>query len=176
MFERYTESARRAVFYSRAIAVMNDAPAIDSVHLLCGLIWGDDSRAQMLFRLREPFPLYKGCPRKLADIGPVTAVQGPPLSGDGKRIVARAAPEADAMRDYWIDTEHLLLAILYEKTCMAAQYLAMARIGLEGARRVVAENKGSRPNYERESTWSGGLSPLKWAKLKWLAWRFRAKG
>jgi hypothetical protein len=34
MFERYTEPARRAIFYARAIAIINGAPMIDSTHLL----------------------------------------------------------------------------------------------------------------------------------------------
>src|SRR5712672_3212600 len=120
MFERYTESARRAIFYARAVAVLNEASTIDSVHLLCGLMWGEDSRAQVLFGLREIFPLYRGCPHKSGNLKPVTTVQGPPLSDEGKKVVARAAPEANAMRDYWIDTEHLVLGILAEPACPAA--------------------------------------------------------
>jgi ATP-dependent Clp protease ATP-binding subunit ClpA len=174
MFERYTASARRAIFYARAVAVLNEAAAIDSIHLLCGLIWGDDSRAQQLFQLREIFPLHRGCPHKSGDIKPVTTVQGPPLSDGGKKVVARAAPEANAMRDYWIDTEHLLLGILAEPSCRAAQVLAKTGITLESARRVVVENKPSRPEYGRDSAWRDSKSsPLKWVKSKWLAWRYR---
>jgi ATP-dependent Clp protease ATP-binding subunit ClpA len=124
MFERYTESARRAIFYARAVTVLNGVPAIDSVHLLCGLMWGDDSRAQVLFRLREIFPMYRGCPHKFTDLKLATSVQGPPLWDDAKKVVARAAREANAMRDYWIDTEYLLLGILAEPACLAAQHLA----------------------------------------------------
>ena len=177
MFERYTEPARRAIFYARAVAVLNEAAAIDSIHLLCGLIWGDDSRAQRLFQLREIFPLHRGCPHKSGDLKPVTTVQGPPLSDEGKKVVAGAAPEANAMRDYWIDTEHLLLGILAEPSCRAAQVLAKAGMTLESARGVVMENKPSRPEYGRDSAWRDSkLSPLKWVKLKWLAWRYRARG
>lgn len=177
MFERYTEPARRAIFYARAVAVLNGAVAIDSIHLLCGLIWGDDSRAQRLFQLREIFPMHRGCPLKSGNIKPVTTVQGPPLSGEGKKVVARAAPEANAMRDYWIDTEHLLLGILAEPTCQAAQIFARSSITLESARNVVRVNKPSRPEYGRESAWRDGKSsPLKWMKLKWLGWKYRRRG
>ena len=172
MFERYTESARRAIFYARAVAVLNGAAAIDSIHLLCGLIWGDDSRAQQLFQLREIFPLHRGSPPKSGNIKPVTTVQGPPLSEDGKKVVAGAAAQANVLRDYSIDTEHLLLAILAQPACMASQHLAKASITLESARRVVVENKPSRPDYSQESHWRV-LSPFKWVKLKWLAWKYR---
>jgi ATP-dependent Clp protease ATP-binding subunit ClpA len=172
MFERYTESARRAIFYARAVAVLNEAAAIDSIHLLCGLIWGDDSRAQRLFQLREIFPLHRGYPHKSGDIKPVTTVQGPPLSDQGKIVVAGAAAEANALRDYSIDTEHLLLAILAQPACAASQHLAKAGISLESARRGVVENKPSRPDYSQESR-GRVLSPLKWTKLKWFAWKYR---
>lgn len=80
---------------------------------------------------------------------------------DRKRIVARAAPEANAMRDYWIDTEHLPLGILAEPACLAAQHLGKTGITLESARRIVMENKHSRPDSGRDSAWPG-RSPLKW--------------
>jgi hypothetical protein len=60
MFERYTEQARRAIFYARVAAFRNGAPAIDSSHLLYGVMWEDAPRAQKLFGLREVFPMYKG--------------------------------------------------------------------------------------------------------------------
>jgi hypothetical protein len=91
-------------------------------------MWGEDSRAQVLFRRREIFPLYKGCPHKSVNVNLAMAVQGPPLSDDRKRIVARAAPEANAIRDYWIDTEHLPLGILAEPACLAAQHLGKTGI------------------------------------------------
>ena len=58
MFERYTEPARRAIFFARAIAIKNSAPMIDSTHLLWGLMWPDTSRAEVLFGLREKSPQY----------------------------------------------------------------------------------------------------------------------
>jgi hypothetical protein len=60
MFERYSEPARRAIYYAHALAILNGSPTIDPGHLLYGLMWGPDSRAQTLFRLREIFPVYCG--------------------------------------------------------------------------------------------------------------------
>lgn len=173
MFERYTEPARRAIFYARAVAVLNDAPAIDSSHLLHGLMWGDDSRAQVLFRLRENFPLYCGCPYRFANLEAAPEREGPPLTYVGKKIVARTAWEADALRDDWIDTEHLLLGILCEPACLAAQHLAMAGITRKNARQIVAENKSSRPDYGQVSPAPGIQSPVERLVSKWRMWRYR---
>jgi ATP-dependent Clp protease ATP-binding subunit ClpC len=146
MFERYLEPARRAIFFARYVALMNEAAAIDSGHLLCGLIWEETYRAVVLFGLREIFPLYRECPHKVANYSLVKSLNIP-LTAAGKRILAKAAGKADAMQDYWIDTEHLLLGIVAEQACPAAQHLAKARIHLQNAREVIKNNHASRPKY-----------------------------
>jgi ATP-dependent Clp protease ATP-binding subunit ClpA len=177
MFERYTEPARRAIFYARAVAVLNAAPAIDPSHLLYGLMWGGDSRAQTLFRLREVFPLFCGCPHKFADLKAVTQPEGPPLTYDSKKIVARAAMQADSLLDGWIDTEHLLLGILAEPACLAAKHLRMAGITLKNARQIVLDNKPSRPDYGPVPTRPEETpSRLKRLMFKWRTWRSRMGG
>jgi len=67
----------------------------------------------------------------------------------------------------------MLLGILYERNCLAARHLAKAGITLKSARRVVTENKSSRPDY--------GLVPTGWgqslrerAKLKWRKWMYHS--
>jgi ATP-dependent Clp protease ATP-binding subunit ClpC len=147
MFERYTEEARRAVFYARYVTMASGAPAIDSVHQLSGLMWEEHFRAQKLFKLQEIFPLYSRRPHLIVEREQMKAVGGPQLTNDSKKILVHAKTQADALRDYWIDTEHLLLGILAEPTCLAAQHLAKANISLENARRVVRENMASRPKY-----------------------------
>jgi ATP-dependent Clp protease ATP-binding subunit ClpA len=147
MFDRCFPTARRAIFFARYVAVMDEAAYIDSGHLLRGLMWDKDSRADALFDLREKFPFYRGYPYKVADYQTVAKIPGPPLSSQGKRNVVLAREEADALRDYWIDTEHLLLGILADPGCLAAQNLAKAHISLERARCVIREKMATRPKY-----------------------------
>jgi ATP-dependent Clp protease ATP-binding subunit ClpA len=140
MFERCSDPTRHAIFYARALATLNGSLTIDSEHLLRGLIWPTDSRAQELFRLREIFPLYRGCPWKFPSLESAPQ-SNPQLTDDAKRILARTQWEADLARDYWIDTEHLLL--------------------------LVTENKPTRPNYGPVSPWWGLQSPLERLWFKW---------
>jgi len=156
---RYTDPAKRAIFFARAVALLNEASAISADHLLSGLIWEESSRAQTIFRLREYFPLYSGCPWKIAHL---PDVQGPPLARESQRILASATLEAARLADYWIDTEHFLLGILRESSCTAAGTLAKTGLNLEKARRAVKEGMPSRPNY--------GPAPL-W----WRLWTFPVK-
>lgn len=172
MFERYTESARRSIFFARYITLMNEASGIDPTHLLCALMWEENYRANVLFRLREIFPMHRGRPYKCADYELVKAAAGPPLTDESKKVLTQARLEADAMDDFWIDTEHLLLGILSGLTCAAAQHLAKAGFHLADARRTVIENKSSRPDYVAVVQ---GQSLFKRGLLKWHMLRFRMK-
>jgi ATP-dependent Clp protease ATP-binding subunit ClpA len=171
MFERCSDPTRHAIFYARAVATLNDSPVIDSVHLLYGLMWKSESRAQVLFRLHELFPAHRGCPWKYKNLEAATE-GNPQLTNDAKLILARTAWEADAARDYWIDTEHLLLGILGEQTCLAAQHLAKANVTLKSARGIVAANKGSRPDYGPVSPWWGLQSPWDRLLFKWRSRKY----
>src|SRR5215467_12132449 len=118
MFERYAEPARRAIFFARALAMFSEAAEITSVDLLASLMWEDNSRAQSLFNLRDYFPLYCGCPHKVATLpkGP----GGPLLSPDSKQALRSTISEANLLGDYWIDTEHLLLGLIRTRDCTAS--------------------------------------------------------
>jgi ATP-dependent Clp protease ATP-binding subunit ClpA len=122
------------------------APGIDTVHLLKGLMWDKDSRAATIFNLREYFPLHYDLPWKYATKEAVPK-HDLPLDLDSRGALRKAASEADALRDYWIDTEHLLLGLLAEKGCTAERYLALAGLTLQRAGQIVIENKLSRPDY-----------------------------
>ena len=171
MFERCSDPTRRAIFYARAIATLNESSIIDSVHLLLGLMWGSDSRAHHLFHLREMFPLYHGCPWRFASLE-AAPQSNPQLTVDAKQILRRTHWEADFARDYWIDTEHLLLGILGENTCPAAQHLTRAGLTLKSARGLVAENRHSRPEYGPVSTWWRLQSPLERLLFKWRSRKY----
>jgi ATP-dependent Clp protease ATP-binding subunit ClpB len=171
MFECYTEPARRAIFHARAIAVTNGAPTIESSHLLWGLIWPDTSRAQVLFQLRERLPQYPR--RSRGSLLMATKRQDLLLTDEVKRILARAKMETDAMGDAWVDTDHLLLGILCESDCQAAQQLNAAGLTLENARSVVMENRPSRPDYGPVIPLGTTPSPRIWLTSKWCWWKAR---
>jgi ATP-dependent Clp protease ATP-binding subunit ClpC len=171
MFERCTDHARRAIYFAIVFSHLGESPTVDSCHLLLGLMRDDGSRANTGFDLREHFPLYCACPCKFATYQAVPK-RKPILAHDTKLILARARMEADVLRDYWIDTEHLLLGILGERSSMAAQYLSKAGLELRAARRVVIENKSSRQEYGPVSLWWRLGSPLEWLMFKLGLWKY----
>ena len=115
MFERYTEKARRAIFFARAEASRCGVRTIDPQHLLVGVLM-DMSPA-----LAESLPAG-AAEALIARISatPQTPAQALPLDTDiqlsheSKRALAHGAEEADRLHRREIDSEHLLLGLLRE--------------------------------------------------------------
>jgi ATP-dependent Clp protease ATP-binding subunit ClpC len=143
VFERYTDQCKRAVFFAQQTALREEAPSIDSGHLLLGLLSEKGTRADTLFHLQELLP--NDTVRQLGLVKQHMVRGTIPLTDDGKRIVAYAACEADCLRDSWIDTEHLVLGILREVPSAAADKLRAGGLELEACRQRVIQNKSSRP-------------------------------
>jgi hypothetical protein len=113
MFERYTEEARRAIFFARYEASRFGSPYIEPEHLLLGLMHEtvgglagfpegvlDDVRSE----------IEKMSPERTK----VSSSLDIPVSGTVKRTLSRAAEEADASKDKHIGPEHLVLGLLTE--------------------------------------------------------------
>jgi ATP-dependent Clp protease ATP-binding subunit ClpC len=142
MFERYTDDCKRAIFLAQQTALHSGAKAIDSNHLLIGLLITKGARANNIFRLQELLP---DATPEMAFTRQGIIKKTIPLSNDGKRVVAYTAGEANHLRDYWIDTEHLVLGILREESTPAAAKLRAIGLELESCREQVTYNMNSRP-------------------------------
>ncbi len=143
MFERYTESSRRVIFFARFIALSADSAVIDTNHLLDGL----------LIELRRGYDDL--CLRQLLHTDAVrldnvvkrrdVKTRDLPLTDDLKKVLAYTGREADGLQKYWINPEHLVLGILCEENSSAAIKLREVGLQLETCRRCVKDIKDSRP-------------------------------
>jgi ATP-dependent Clp protease ATP-binding subunit ClpA len=132
MFERYTEKARRTIFFARYEASHHGSSQIESEHLLLGLLRENRTLASLgtvdFDHLRQ----------QIEQQTPVQPVVGTsvdlPLSNECKRILAYAAEEAERFRHLHIGTEHLLLGMLREPNCKAAAILTREGVRLEAMR------------------------------------------
>jgi ATP-dependent Clp protease ATP-binding subunit ClpA len=120
MFERYTENARRTIFFGRSEAIERGSAFIESDHILLALLrdaWltGNLLNDISAAALRDEFPAFKG--------EESSAAPDVPLSNESKRVLSHAAEEADVLFDSHIGNEHLLLGLLREKSCSAARML-----------------------------------------------------
>jgi ATP-dependent Clp protease ATP-binding subunit ClpC len=144
MFQRYTPQSRRAIYFAREAALHADAVDIESRHILLGLLVDQDSRANTVLRLRELSTEEAAVQRNLTRHSLPKDLR---LAAESKRILAYASEEAVLLNDYWIDTDHLVLGILRERACEAAQLLNAADVRLEMARGVVSGKQSTRIVY-----------------------------
>jgi hypothetical protein len=135
MFERYTEEARRTLFFSRYEATATDDASIEPEHLLLGIAridrfakwFGDNGLAAVRKRLGT------GAPR---DVVP-TSVEIP-FSMPTKRALEAAARIADDAKHAWIGPEHLLAAVASLDGHRAATILHEAGLNRE---RILGESR-----------------------------------
>src|SRR5215468_2841396 len=124
MFERYTEKARRVIFFARYEASQFGSPYIETEHLLLGLLREDKALANRFLRshaavdsIRKQIEGHTTVREKIS-----TSVDLP-LSHECKRVLAFSAEEAERLNHKHIDTSHMLLGLLREESCFAAQLL-----------------------------------------------------
>ena len=141
MFERYTEKARRVIFFARYEASRYGIPFITTEHLLLGLLREDKSIFELLIRdlmgvsrLEDDIRAQqqRNKPEKVS-----TSVDLP-LDNPAKRALAYAAEEAERLSQRDIGTEHLLLGLLREPW-PAAEILQRHGIDLSTAREAIRE-------------------------------------
>ncbi len=131
IFHRYTEPARRAIFFAREFALLDENAEITPIHLLRGLICEGHRRRDSIFRFEEKLPkeLVEDSHFVCQSIHRLDI----PLENPCKRILAYAVEESDRLRHYWIGDEHLLLGILREGG-EAADLLQSAGLHLNSCR------------------------------------------
>jgi hypothetical protein len=115
MFERYTEQARRAIFFAHYEAVHQPAATISTAHLLIGLTRDRGSRADAVGSLKDHADELRsvfGIPHPPRVTGNVARAGSIPLDNNSEMALAYAAQEAGMDDSYYIDTDHLLRGIL----------------------------------------------------------------
>jgi ATP-dependent Clp protease ATP-binding subunit ClpA len=167
MFERYTERARRVLFFARYEASQLGSFSIETEHLLLGLIReGKGLTSRIFARLSVSLESIR------IDIEARTVVHDKkistsveiPFTAETKRTLQFACEEADRLMHSYIGTEHLLLGILREERCLAAKILMEQGLRLDTARAEIVNllNEKDAPAPASELTrccFCGGVLP-----------------
>jgi len=150
MFERYTEQARRVLFFARFEASQLGSISIETEHILLGLIrepkglitrilgqslenTRKDIEGRTVFREKVP-----------------TSVEIP-FTAETKRALQWAAEEADRPLHNHIGTEHLLLGLLREESSLASAVLRDNGFELAAVRDQIVELLGTPSKGEDRS-------------------------
>src|SRR5689334_14965057 len=114
MFERYTEKARRAIFFARYEALQYGSRFISPEHILLGLMRGDKTMPARFFPFRSNLSV-EAIRREVE--GRIVLRERMPqsaelhLSPETKRILVFAKEESENLQTRHIGTEHLLLGM-----------------------------------------------------------------
>jgi len=157
MFERYTEKARRVIFFARYEALQYGSQVISPEHILLGLMREDKTISARFFPFRNNLSV-EAVRREveeritLRDRIPQSAELH--LSPETKKILALAAEESRKLKNRHIGPEHLLLGVLREEKSIAAEILFQYGLRLQDVRDEVARQSGFSDLYQvgREKT------------------------
>ena len=136
MFERYTERARRVIFFARYEASQLGSRTIETEHLLLGLIRENNGlTGKLLVRASIESDSIRGEIQTRTEVREkISTSVEIPLSVESKRVLAYAAEEAEKMLHKYIGTEHILLGLLREKKSLASRILVERGMRLSTAR------------------------------------------
>ncbi len=140
-WERYTEQALKALLRAKDWAVRTGATHITPEHLLLGLVEGQETMAVRLLN-EWGVPLDSLPDVLLPKTEPdQVATDQPSMSLSVQRILRRALKEAEALREESVDTAHVLLSLLKERSSAAAKWLIQQGVRYEDLRRRLYELK-----------------------------------
>jgi ATP-dependent Clp protease ATP-binding subunit ClpC len=151
MFEKFTEKARRVVFFARHEASQFGSPYIETEHLLMGLLREDTALTKRFLgshisveSIRKQIEGHTTIQEKVSTSADL------PLSNECKRVLSYAAEEAERLSHKHIGPEHILLGMLREEKCNAAVTLRQRGLRLSTIREdLVRKPHEAKP---REST------------------------
>jgi ATP-dependent Clp protease ATP-binding subunit ClpA len=142
MFERYTEKARRVIFFARYEASSYGSLYIETEHLLLGLLREDKTLAsRFLHAHASKESIRKRIEEHTIIREKISTSVDLPLSNESKRVLAYAAVEAEFLSHTFIGTGHLLLGLMREEHGKGAELLRVMGIpSLAEVRKSISES------------------------------------
>ncbi len=140
MFEKYTEKARRVIFFARYEASQLGSRSIETEHILLGLLREDKALASRFLPRADAAvdSIRKQIEGRTVVHDKVSTSVELPLSDESKRVLTYAAEEADRLLCSYIGTEHILLGLLREEKSVAAGILHEKGLRLSRVREELA--------------------------------------
>jgi hypothetical protein len=117
MWQRFTERARRVVFFAQEEATRFGRNKVDTGHLLLGLVRENDNVAARILERRLGISLssIRQETEKQLTRGDAVPGQDMQLTPRAKRMIDLAYEEARNLSNNYIGTEHLLLGLILEE-------------------------------------------------------------
>jgi uncharacterized protein (TIGR03435 family) len=126
MFERYTERARRVLFFARYEAGRAGSPVVEPEHLLLALIREGKGLSARIFKRAcvSADEVRRAIESRTIRREAISSGDDLPLSASTEQVLEFAAQESDRLLHNYVSTEHLLLGVFREERSLAASILA----------------------------------------------------
>ncbi len=157
-FEKLTVKAQEALADAHSLASSHGHPQVEVEHLLASMLAQPEGTVSALLK-KMGVELARVAEEVESQIAKSPQVSGPGagqvyVSGRLNNVLEAAQSEADLMKDEYISTEHLLLAIADEKGGAAAEVLRAHGVDRDRILRALSEVRGSQrvtdPNAEEK--------------------------
>jgi len=138
MWQRFTERARRVVFFAQEEAGRLGENLVSTEHLLLGLVREDDSvAARVLDRMGVTTHAVREALERQVVRGSGRIGTDMQLTPRAKQCIDLAYDEARQLNNNYIGTEHLLLGLIREGEGLAGRVLSTLGVKLERTRKEV---------------------------------------
>jgi ketosteroid isomerase-like protein len=139
VFERYTEKARRVIFFARYEASEYGSAYIETQHLLLGLL----REAPETIKFLGPNSIAADIRSEIEALIPprerIAISVEVPLTDESKKILKLAWEEAQRLGHQWVGPEHLLLGILRVEGSLGARLLRNRGVKAAAVREELAK-------------------------------------
>ena len=156
MWQRFTERARRVVFFAQEEAGRLGENYVSTEHLLLGLVRENDSvAARILDRMGVSLGRIRSEIERQVTRGDGRLGQDMQLTPRAKRVIDLAYDEARQLKNNYIGTEHMLLGLIREDDGLAGRVLMKLGVQLEHARTEVRELQDNDSGVKSQSNPAG---------------------
>lgn len=172
MFERYTEKARRVIFFARYEASQYGSPYIETEHLLLGLLREDRALAKWFPGESSVEPgIRTEIEGQITQRERISTAVEVPLTEECRKVLQLAGEEADRLGHRHVGTEHVLVALIRVEGSLAAKLLRKRGLKPEAIREQLAKTPGSVSVRASTEPSRGAIATLDsfLAGLKWLS-------
>src|SRR5437773_20613 len=143
--DKFTVKAQEAVQAAQALADQRDHQAIEPEHLLTTLLQQREGIVgPVLAKLgARPEAVQRELGLALDKLPAVQGASGQYLGERTRQALERAQTEAERLKDEYVSTEHLLLALAQERDGAAGRVLAANGVGPEAIYKALVEVRGT---------------------------------
>jgi ATP-dependent Clp protease ATP-binding subunit ClpB len=154
--DKFTVKAQEALQAAQSKADQHNHQAIEPEHLLSALLEQREGVVgPVLAKLgARPDSIQRELEAALSKLPAVKGGSGQYLGDRAQRTLERAQKEAERLKDEYVSTEHLLLALAQDRDGTAGRILAAAGVNAEGIYKALVEIRGNQrvtdPNPEEK--------------------------